>query len=542
MSGNGQRPQAVVERIEFDSVVERVDVGMRLTFGRSEECDVVIQNRRVSRNHAEITYRSGQYLLVDLRSSNGTYLNGTEVAAETVLNYGDEIDIDEYLFRFSDAQPPRMEESPTNILYSLSTPSPGINPTESRLQAVMAVAASISRSLTQEALFNDVLKAVMTVFRTANRAFVLTADPAEELQIRSRLTRFETDNALARAPVSRFVAKKVFESGEAILSLNAAEDPQLDPSASVRDLQIASLICAPIRGSLGKVLGVIYVDSFEKGKTFDEHSLEMLATISTIVGQFVENARLQESRLRAELLHREMQLAQDVQQMLVPSQSPHLPGYEFAHEYEPAGVLAGDYVDYLELADGRIAIAIGDVAGKGAPAALMMARMSSAVRLVLQGEKNIAAAIQRLDAVLAEKNEAMLFASFAIFVLDPQTHEVTFVDAGHPQPILKRGDTAEECFDTENKGTLLGIGTGHGFSNQTMPLQPGESLVMITDGVTEARSESRELFGVERLITAVANAGDSAEGIRVEIVQQVADFQHGENSDDMSIVVLRRDS
>jgi len=541
MSGNGQRPKAVVERIEFDSVVERVDVGMRLLFGRSEECDVVIQNRRVSRNHAQISYRSGQYLLVDLRSSNGTYLNGTEITGEAVLNYGDEIDIDEYLFRFVDAEPPTMAESPTNILYSLATPSPTVNPTESRLQAVMAVAASISRSLTQEALFNDVLKAVMTVFRAANRAFVLTVDATEDLQIRSRLTRFDAENALAHAPVSRFVAQKVFSAGEAILSLNAADDPQLDPSASVRDLQIASLICAPIPGSNGKTLGVVYVDSFSKGKTFDEHSLEMLATISTIVGQFVENARLQETRLRAELLQREMQLAQDVQQMLVPSNPPELLGYGFAHEYEPAGVLAGDYVDYIELADGRVAIAIGDVAGKGAPAALMMARMSSAVRLVLQGEQDIAAAIQRLDAVLAEKNEAMLFASFAIFVLDPATHQVMFVDAGHPQPILKRGSTAEECFDTENKGTVLGIGTGRSFRNQTMPLHPGESLVMITDGVTEARNEERDLFGVQRLIAAVQSADDSAEGIRAEIVRQVGEFQHGDNSDDMSIVVLRRD-
>lgn len=532
---------AVIEKVEHGAVVARVDVGVRLVFGRSEECDVVIENRRVSRQHAEIVLRSDQYLLTDLRSSNGTFVNGTEVLGEVALNFGDTIEIDEYEFLFSDVSSPALVGNPTNILASLSGRN-GENPSASRLQAVMAVAASISRSLTPEALFTDVLHAVMSVFRYANRAFILTPDASGVLRIRNRQTRFEDDNMLARAPVSKFVAEKVMQSGDAMLSLNAPDDPALDPSASIRDLQIASLICAPIPSS-DEVQGVIYVDSFAQGPAFDKEALKMLATIATIVGQFVENSKLQDVRLRAELLQREMQVAKDVQQMLIPADSPQIEGYSVQHEYQPAGVLAGDYIDYFSLDDGRVVIAIGDVAGKGAPAAIMMARMHSAVRLILRSGEEPGRAIGRLDKVIAESNSAMMFATFALVVLDPVTHEITFVDAGHPPPIRRRGEQVGECFDRAQKGIVLGLGGTHVFHTTKLTLEPGDSITMFTDGVTEAKDASRDLFGSQRLIAAIGAAADDAAAIRNNIVQHVAEFQDESSApDDMSIVVIRRDA
>ena len=531
---------AVIERIEHNAVTARVEVGKRLVFGRSEECDVVIENRRVSRQHAEIVYRSDRYMLTDLRSSNGTYLNGIEVTGETALSVGDTIEIDEHEFLFTDIASPSLVESPTNILHSMPTPDPG-NPSASRLQAVMAVAASISRSLTPEALFTDVLRAVMNVFRDANRAFILTPDASDVLRIRGRQTRFEDDNALARAPVSKFVAEKVMTSGQAMLSLNAPDDPALDPSASVRDLQIASLICAPIPSSTSNVQGVIYVDSFADGPAFDKEALKMLATIATIVGQFVENAQLHETRLRAEILQREMLVAQNVQQMLIPHHSPEIPGYSLQHEYQPAGVLAGDYIDYFSLDDGRFVIAIGDVAGKGAPAAIMMARMHSAVRLILRSGVEPGRAIGLLDKTIAESNDSMMFATFAVVILDPETHEITFVDAGHPPAIRRRGDEVGECFDRAQKGIVLGLGGTHTFQTTSLKLEPGDSITLFTDGVTEARDASRDLFGDQRLVDAIASAADEAEAIRDMIVQRVSEFQDDSSApDDMSIVVLQR--
>lgn len=533
---------AVVERIQNGAIVARVAVGRRLVFGRSQECDVVIENRRVSRQHAEIVFRSKQYLLADMGSSNGTLVNGHEITGEVVLNFGDEIDIDQFTFVFTDTSAPSLTENPTNILHSLAPPEPG-NPAASRLHAVMSVAASISRSLTPEALFSDVLTAVMNVFNKANRAFILTPDTHEKLAIRSRLTRFNDDNVLARAPVSKFVAEKVWKTGEAILSLNAPDDPKLDPSVSIRDLKIASLICAPIRSSTGDSEGVIYVDSFtNEGPAFEKESLKMLATIAAIVGQFVENSKLQETRLRAEILQREMRVAKDVQQMLIPDEPPQIDGYSIAHTYQPAGALAGDYIDHFDLQDGRIAIAIGDVAGKGAPAAIMMARMHSAVRLILRSGDEPGRAIGRLDELIAESNEAMMFATFALVILEPAKHEITFVDAGHPPAIRRRGSEVSDCFDFDKKGTLLGLGTTTDFFTRTLAMEPGDSIVMYTDGVTEAKDGERNLFGTERLNKAIESATDTADGIQDAILNSVAGFQHEDSPrDDVSLIVIRRD-
>lgn len=534
-------PVAVVEQIDNGAVVNRVQVGKRLLFGRSEDCGIVIENRRVSRRHAEIVYRSGQYFLIDLRSSNGTFLNGLEINTEVALSFGDDIEIDDYKFRFVDVAQPDLIANPTSILHRMPTPDPK-DPSASRLQAVMAVAARISRSLTPEALFQDVLGSLMGVFPEANRGFILTPDTNDTLRIRSRMTKFEEDNLLARAPVSRFVAEKVMSSGEAMLSLNAADDPNLDPSESIQELQIASLICAPIPTSSGRTQGVVYIDSFASGQPFDDQALEMLATVATIVGQFLENANLQETRLRAELLQKELQLAQDVQRMLLPQQEPAVAGYSFTHEFRPAGVLAGDYIDYIHLPDRRIAFAIGDVTGKGAPAAMMMARMNSAVRLLLKDEGDLATAVRRLDEVLAESNEATMFASFGLAVLNPESHELQFVDAGHLPPLRRRGQEVVECFDRSRKGILLGIGGGeHSFSTDSVVMEPGDSIVMVTDGVTEARNDQRELFGTARLCEAVRAADDDAEAIRESILSAVSDFREdGSPGDDLSIVVIRR--
>jgi serine phosphatase RsbU (regulator of sigma subunit)/pSer/pThr/pTyr-binding forkhead associated (FHA) protein len=535
-----QQPTAVIEKLEHGSVTARVQVGARLLFGRNDDCDVVIENRRVSRKHAEIVFRRDQYVLLDLRSSNGTYLNGDEVTGEQPLGFGDTIEIDEHEFLFTDLSSPHLAENPTNILHKLPAPEPP-NPSASRLQAVMSVTASISRSLTPEALFTDVLRAILTVFPDANRAFILTPDASDVLRIRSRQLQFENDNVMSRAPVSKFVAEKVMNSGEAMLSLNAPDDPQLDPSVSVRDLQIASLICAPILSSDNDVQGVIYVDSFAEKPAFDKDVLDMLATIATIVGQFVENSKLQETRLRAELLQRELQLAQDVQQMLIPRESPEIDGYAVIHEYQPAGVLAGDYVDYFMLDDGQLAIAIGDVVGKGAPAALIMARMHSAVRLIVRSGEEPGRAIGMLDKAIAESNDAMMFATFALVLLNPATHEITFVDAGHPPPIRRRGSEVGECFSRDDKGIVLGLGGTHVFFTKTLKLEPGDSFVLYTDGVTEAKDSARDLFGDERLIDAIRTAPDDAEAIRDKIVQRVSEFQdEAAAPDDMSIVVLQR--
>ena len=541
MANSGQTAVPIVEQLRHGTLIDRHPVAERLVFGRSDECDVILGSRRVSRQHAELRRDSShRFVLEDLGSSNGTFVNGRQISRPAPLAFGDEFEIGDCQFRFLDLAPPSLVEDPTSISHRLSGRGTA-HPSASRLQAIISVAQSISRSLTPNALFEDVLRAIMGVFRKANRAFILTPDEAGVLQIRSRLAQSEDDTFLARAPVSRFVAEQVMTSGEAMLSLNAPDDPKLDPSVSIRELKIASLMCAPIPTSDGTPQGVVYIDSFARGPMFDESALELLATIATIVGQFVENSKLHETRLRAELLEREMQLAHDIQLMLVPQEEPTLPGYSLAHEYQPAGALSGDYVDF-SLADGRLALAIGDVSGKGAPAALMMARMHAAVRLVLQDCSHLADAVGRLDRVLAESNEAGMFVTFALAVIDPQAHEIEVVDAGHLPPLYRHNGTTTECFPGQNKGIVLGIGGEHVFPARRMSLSAGDSLVLITDGVTEARNADRAIFGTDRLIASITSAPDRADAVRQQILQDVEEFRGPTPaSDDLSIVVVRRD-
>ena len=136
----------------------------------------------------------------------------------------------------------------------------------------------------------------------------------------------------------------------------------------------------------------------------------------------------------------------------------------------------------------------------------------------------------------------MMFATFALVILDPAKNEITFVDAGHPPAIRRRGNEVSDCFDCDKKGTLIGLGTTTDFFTRTLTMEPGDSIVMYTDGVTEAKDGERRLFGTERLNAAIESATDTADGIQTAILNTVAEFQHEDSPrDDVSLIVIRRD-
>lgn len=257
----------------------------------------------------------------------------------------------------------------------------------------------------------------------------------------------------------------------------------------------------------------------------------------------VENARLHQRLLVRARFEQELQHARDVQRNLLPSRLPAIPGYSFFVDYESAEVVGGDYYGFFELPHRRLVIAIGDVSGKGMPAALLMARLSSDVRSAFMQTADPADALRLLNATLCEAGVESRFVTMLLMVLDSEKHVLRLANAGHPRPLLRRGDGRIEEIDDGNVAMPLSITTEPAFAPATteIALDQAAAVLAFTDGLTEAVDEHGSLYGSQRVRDRfAAGAGDAATLGRLLLEDLRTFAAAGARRDDTTLVCLAR--
>ena len=536
-----------VLEIVAESGAERlVELSARQTLiGRDRrKCQIIFDDSGVSRIHARIKTLGEQFILEDCESRNGTVVNGKKIATGWPLVDGDEIGIAQHRLLFRTQDPHPVTERPSSISGAFPTQSPtDVRPevrSSEKLKAIMAISSSLSRSLALDSLLNRLLETLFQVFPNAECGAILLPDKDGELHVRTWRSSTRTDGQAPAGVASRTIARQVMGSGQSLLCVDAADDSVLSSSQSIADADIRSVMCAPMKGSDGKTLGVIHLDRRDITRPFVMDDLELLACAATIAGQTVENNLLHEEHLKAQLQDQELQLAADLQRTLLPSSVPDIAGYEIAHHYEPANELGGDYFDHFELPDGRYVVAIGDVAGKGTAAALLVASLFASLRTVLAFESQPEAAVERLNSALACIITTGSFITFFLGILDRKTHTLTMTSAGHVAPLLCRDGKVSDPIG-DSFGCPLGIETGLPFVQVSIELKPDDTLLLITDGITEARNTARDLFGTDRVEEALLAGTASAESAIQSVLDAVAAYSGADcQEDDTCLVALRR--
>ena len=288
--------------------------------------------------------------------------------------------------------------------------------------------------------------------------------------------------------------------------------------------------------SSGAVLGVIQLDCEELRTPFREEDLEVLASATTQAATAVELAQLHKER-------RDLEAATQIQKSFLPAARPHVPQLHFFDYYSSAGQIGGDYYDYIPLPGDRLAVALGDVSGKGVPAALLMARLSVAARFCLASDTEAGTAMRRLNAALTQTGAEDRFVTFVAAVLDLKTYSVTLVNAGHMPPLRRRAGRP----DVEEVGdAIVGLPLGvmdRPYDQMSFPLEPGDAPFFYTDGVTEARNAGNEQYGLDRLRRAVATGPNDVEALGAAVLADVRRFAAGRPpNDDMTIVCVGRDA
>ena len=538
------------------------------TMGRHPDCDIVLNVAAVSRHHAEMVIDGNKVFLRDLGSRNGTYLNGQMIHGRQPLSPRDEIRICDIILELqSDLEtldspfiegPSTTEEPARGVTLLVNDDEMSsnirsklrINPSEdlstleasseARLNALLEITSNLGGTLSLDEVLPKVLDSLFKIFAQADRGFiVLKSDPDGYLI--PRWTKLRDGNKEDTIRISRTIIDEVIQSREAVLSADAASDERFLSSHSIAAFHIRSMMCAPLVNSQGLVLGVLQIDTLGKYGRFENKDLEVLLSVATQAAVAIENARLHENLLQQRELERDLELAHSVQLSFLPDRSPEIIGYGFFGYYEAANQVGGDYYDYIQLSDGRIAIIVADVVGHGVAAALLMARLAAEVRVMLATEPDPTAAFIRLNELLVRDGVPDRFVTSVMTVLEPDRHKITIVNAGHMPPLIRRLDgTLEEPGETQ-VGIPLGIIDGFQYESFTVELRVGDRCTLYTDGINEAMDPCGQLFGIDRVKHHVQSKQEGVVELGQQIINDVRQFMGNQSqSDDMCLVCFGR--
>ncbi len=535
----------------------------RMVLGRHPECDIVLDSASVSRQHAQIVRERDQYFVEDLHSRNGTFVNGRLIQGRQLLADGDRLKICDLSLAFYTKEPSTPVStligpegamalviddgtvtSASTIVSKLDVaPSQAgvrltVNP-EVKLRAMIEIAHNLGKAMSLDEVLGKLLESLFKIFIQADRAFVVLRTPEGVLVPKAVKHRRASMEEHAR--ISRTIVNQVMQSQEAILSADAAHDARFDTSQSIADLRIRSVMCAPLVDSDGNSLGVIQVDTNDQRQRFQKDDLDLLASIASQAAFAVDNAQLHEQALRQHAIERDLELAHKVQRGLLPAAPPHLTGYYFFDFYEAANQVGGDYYDYVELPNNRLAVVVGDVSGKGVSAALLMAKLSGEVRYCLASESSPAAAVSRINASFSGSGWQDRFVTFVLAVVDIKRHELTLVNAGHMPPLLRTGKGQVEAIGGDEARLPLGVVADFEHEQHSRTIAAGDLLVFFTDGISEAMNVSNELYGIERLRNQLAAQSVEVAGLGRLILDDVKRFVGGRpQSDDMCLACFGR--
>lgn len=560
----------------------------RITIGRSARNDLCVEDPFASRLHAEVRSRGDSFWLSDLGSANGTLLNDVRMTVPVMLRDGDVIRIGETAIEFNDRADTTRTKGRTQILLADSyTPSEGevtIAGTVSNSQAnllttidsshqtliaqaihqpisqpsaqiitqqddTLALISRVSVTLLSPLSLDDTLYQVLDcVFQAirADRGYVMLLETPEgkknappELVCKAQKTR-GGDNS-TEVSLSRSITEQVLQQGKALLTSDAQHDPRFAANQSIMLGGIRSIMAVPLAIE-ERVLGMVYVDSPLHSNRFTKRDLELLTLIAGVAAIRIENVRLLDVQVEQKRLANELAVASEIQLRLHPAAPPAINGYDLMGVSFPCYEVGGDYFDFIQKRDGRVVIALGDVSGKGTGAALLMSSIHAAVRAQCTTRLSPSEIVTEINQYIYDNTPSNRYVTLFYSELDPRTNQLTYINGGHNAPLLVRA--SGEITTLDIGGFPVGITPFGDYHEGMVHLEPGDVLVIYSDGVTESQNEAGEEFDEPRLIEIVQrNRGRTAAGLRDRIDDALQKFVGKAKSvDDLTLVILKRKS
>jgi len=527
------------------------------SIGRGTVNDLHFRSPWLSRLHAKLVRRRGDFYLSDAGSRNGTFLNGELLRAEQLLRHGDVIALGELQLHFIDVVTSPLRVSnvavPLNatgtvminsdeLVFGRYREAPAtaelgqIDAAQSLMPALTAAASALISHYPLEELVELVMNLIFEAVVAERGALLLRSRDDEESDLRIAAQRGYGEGE--EVQISRTIIKEVLENRKAVLMLDARTDERFDQAQSILLQGIHSIICAPLWNNR-EVIGLLYLDHRVTGQMFNEHDLRLVGLIANMAAVKIENVLLLEEQLEKKRMEEQLALGAKIQRGLLPAQIPQIPGYELFGENQSCYEIGGDYYDFIPKGDGKLAVVIADISGKGVGAALLMAVLQASLRSLIHTAAAPAELVVQLNRVLVENSPPNKFATLFYAELDPQAHTIEYVNGGHNPALVRAQGKIEEL---RSSGPIVGLIPDVRFESRRISLAPGGVLLLYTDGISELTDADGEEFGTERLIALLrepdpADASSLAQAIR----DRMEDFCAAEGpADDTTLVVVRR--
>ena len=533
-------------RLELNGAAER---GMRIDkapflLGRRAESDFVLPYAEVSRDHAEIVEAGAGYAIRDRGSRYGTFVN-EEPVTERALADGDRIRLGrsggaELVFRL-----------PSAAASTTARDAGGGVAAAADLRQVAALLEGL-RALSSARVLDDVLALVMDsaiAVSGAERGFIMLANGDGALELKLARARGRRTLPGSGFETSRKIPEEVFRTGRTRIEADLLDGDLADVHVGTVALGIRHVLCVPLRlmrfsdaaeaasaGEQQQRIGVLYLDSRDKAQLLSPGTEGALETLANEAAVAIQNAELYRAALENAKLEREMQTAAEIQQALLPNRQRSGAFFEAAAATLPCRSIGGDFFDYIDRPDGALAFALGDVAGKGPPAALLAALMQGSLAAEGCAGAGPAATMTTVNTALVRRGVQGRFVTLFYAVLHPDGRLV-YCNAGHNAPVLV---TATGVARLDIGGMVVGLFDGVPFDEGAVTLQPNDCVVLFSDGVSEALNADEEEYGDDRLLECLAGlTGSACEPRLQEIFASVERFTAGAaQHDDVTAMVV----
>ncbi len=498
----------------------------------------------LSREHLIIQREGAHWLARDLGSKTGSRVNGERISEPRILRSGDRITAGYVSMVYCETEKcetgaveftdeASSTAGATTISESLQGLIAGGNTDGSRhMQALITAGRELSTHLPLDKLFDLILDLSVDAAGAA-RGVLMTLEN-NELLVRS------TKGEGLR--ISSHVRDLVLHEKRSLLVRDAMADAALAARESIALTQIRSMMAVPLQAE-DRVIGLIYLDSSHFVKEFSRQDLSLLTVMANMAAVRIENARLAEVEQAERLRAHELEHAATIQRSMLPGQFPPFPDrtdFDLYAAMEPAKEIGGDLFDFFLLDPERLAVVVGDVSGKGVPAALFMAIARTLLRAAAPHQSSAGACLTYVNQCLVEQQTSGMFVTLFYGILHTRTGLLEYCSAGHNPPYAYSPDGQVRPL-TERGGPMLGVFGGFQYSSSRTQVASGEGLLIFTDGVTEACNKSGDFFGDSRLEAYLAeHASRPVEELVRGLHAEVEGFEAGApRTDDITVLAVQ---
>ena len=522
-----------------------------LVIGRSSTCDLPIPDRFLSRRHARLHREDDAWLIEDLGSRNGTFVNGRRIDQQQAIRPGDVLTMSASRVEVMDggvgddlASTDARLRPASDVLLKTATPPPAGDGTGSlalrryadRLAIINEVHHALAGPIALDELLDMILDRVFEHLRPEHGAIFLKKERGGYERAAGR----SVPNAAGELVCSERLIQEVAEKGMAALVLDAQTDLRFGGAASMLNAGVRSLIAAPLLDPKG-ALGFMVLCSNAAVREFVDDDLELLVTLASVAAMRIRNVALAEGAAERQRLEWELKQARRIQVGLFPHQLPELAGYEIYAGNIPSRGVSGDYYEVIERAGGaECVVMVADVSGKGLSASLLTGYLEAMASVAIESGLAPHQVFNQISGPLFRRTPPDRFATVVMAAIGLGTGQLRWANAGHEPALLIRSTGGREWL--EPTGLPLGLIEGSEYHTLETALGPGDLLVLYTDGFTEALSAESEEFGSDRLAkSCAALQGEALEVIARGLEREVDAFCGASPAtDDRTLVMVRR--